>query len=834
MTADTQPFYDTLNALGPAIRDPVPVTLSPELIGLLSEQLYRSPAKAIEELVVNAYDADADEVRVFVASETGGARFVAVYDNGHGMTYDGLADLWRVGRTKQRTDLQKHATRKQIGKFGIGKLSTYTIANRVTYITSNGTDQLGVTIDYRDFRSTATSTTTEVKLRVHRIDNFDSLLNDDMFRQVLISLQADANRLRTDSWTIVILEELKEKARQLSAGRLRWVLRTAMPLGSRFNIVLNGEELESSKADYAVLVEFDVADIPKERLIGLRKKTKETWSVVNGKLTSPSFPSGISGKAVVTEGTLTGKSGDLFRSEGFFVYVRGRLVNEEDALFGLHKYSHATWNRFHADIYADDLDVAITANRESMEDVKVYRDAQAVLNEVFNEARTRYRIHATTEEQKALGQREHTRNYVPERLVELPTADVLAGYAKDPTGAEADESWMYLTVDPTTNVQQLISTLYASGGRERKYRYQYAAFGSAERLVRYAPDDETFTINEDHDLTRAYGQDPRAADLLNDLATSEALLEVYLREAGLNPHTIGEVLEKRDLLFRGLANAKMFSLDALSTYVRDSAAVPLELEIALVAGARALGFVAKHLGGPGEPDGVARFTDYPGGEQKITLEAKSSQHVPRTRDIDFAALREHMEELDARGCLLVAPGYQGDTTSNAAKHARKEGISCWTVEQFAAVVAAAESRHITARQILGIVREKFAQEDVSTAVEDLLAEPRWETPDLYRAVLAALRALHGRLRDTPRTIELVMAEVSRMTDFQDIPGKDIEKAIKDMVPVSQGGLLLRTSGEVVLNVDYDELERRIQAFTRKAGRPRREGAFGETTRSRAP
>ena len=68
MTNSSTPFYENLAAMGHSFREPVPVTLSPELIGLLSEQLYRSPSKAVEELVVNAYDADADEARVFVGT----------------------------------------------------------------------------------------------------------------------------------------------------------------------------------------------------------------------------------------------------------------------------------------------------------------------------------------------------------------------------------------------------------------------------------------------------------------------------------------------------------------------------------------------------------------------------------------------------------------------------------------------------------------------------------------------------------------------------------------------------------------------------------------------
>jgi hypothetical protein len=42
------------------------VRISNELVQLLSDQLYQSPLKAIEELVVNAYDAGAKICRLFV------------------------------------------------------------------------------------------------------------------------------------------------------------------------------------------------------------------------------------------------------------------------------------------------------------------------------------------------------------------------------------------------------------------------------------------------------------------------------------------------------------------------------------------------------------------------------------------------------------------------------------------------------------------------------------------------------------------------------------------------------------------------------------------------
>ena len=804
------------------------MTLSPELITLLSDQLYRSPSKAIEELVVNGFDAGADEARVFISGTGDEELFIAVYDDGAGMTYNGLADLWKVGRPKPRKDTRQ---RKQIGKFGIGKLATYAVANRVTYITktATGTGQqyLAVTVNYREFASNPAMTTTPVQLSVRTVDDLDALWNEDVFRAAVEATGLDKTRLAArPSWTVVILEDLKEKARTMGQSRLRWVLSTAMPLQASFKVFLNGREVESSKIGHTRVAEFDIADLPQSRLDALRKKTGEVWSVRRRRLVAASFPSGISGRAIVTEQTLGGKSDEIVRSGGFFVYVRGRLVNEEDARFGLHVYTFATFNRFRADVNIDDLDQILTANRESMGNVPLYRNAQALLNEVFNEARQRYEEQLEKERKKALSAREYKRDWVPGRLVELPTADALTDYSKDFEGAEADESWMYLRVDPGTNIAALTSALYSRTSREQPYIFRYEASGHTERLARFDPENAAFTVNQDHELVKAYAYEPGSQRLLHDLVTSEALLEVYLREAGVDPHTIGEVLERRDLLLRGLADSHMFSLTALGDYINDSADEKSDLEVAVVAGARALGFVAKHVGGQGEPDGIARFTDFPGGEQTITLEAKSSKDTPSAKDIDFAALKLHMQKHNASGCLLVAPHYAGDDDGNAARSAANEKVSCWTVRQFADVIRRAEVRQISARDILDIVRERFTPQDVERAVGDMLSEPTWERRGLYLAVIKALRNIHHRMTKSRRSITMIATEVSAMEGFTSVEESVIRRAVSDIAGASKGALVLHRNS-VKLNVDYDELERRVQSLTGAPGSPRRKGAFGE-------
>lgn len=254
-----------------------------------------------------------------------------------------------------------------------------------------------------------------------------------------------------------------------------------------------------------------------------------------------------------------------------------------------------------------------------------------------------------------------------------------------------------------------------------------------------------------------------------------------------------------------------------------------DLEVALVTAARALGFVAKHISGDGEPDGLARFTEYPGGEKKIILEAKSSAAVPSLSAIDFAGLHEYMLAYEANGCLLVAPSYPGSTReedSAAANRARQQKVSCWTVDQLAKVVAAAEARHLTAQDILNIVLKEFSPDTVTAAVGRLLAKPTWNKPQLYTAILEALKQMEGRLTDQYRSFDMIAVKVTDRPEFTDISMPELERAIKELAVASQGGITVR-DGTVIIQASYEEIERRLRGVTKNAGTPRRAGTFKE-------
>jgi hypothetical protein len=67
------------------------------------------------------------------------------------------------------------------------------------------------------------------------------------------------------------------------------------------------------------------------------------------------------------ESLLKGRAADIDRSYGFFVMVRGRLLNQDDPLLLLHAPSYGTFYRSQFVLHADGLDQDLLADRERVQ-----------------------------------------------------------------------------------------------------------------------------------------------------------------------------------------------------------------------------------------------------------------------------------------------------------------------------------------------------------------------------------------------------------------------------------------------------------------------------------
>ena len=182
---------------------------------------------------------------------------------------------------------------------------------------------------------------------------------------------------------------------------------------------------------------------------------------------------------------------------------------------------------------------------------------------------------------------------------------------------------------------------------------------------------------------------------------------------------------------------------------------------------------------------------------------------------------------ESDGCLLVAPSYPGKRRrdeSAAAWRAKQLGISCWTVDQLADFVAAAEKKHLTARDLLKIVLDHFTPDSVSAALAKLLNDKEHVGEEVYRAVMDDLRSLEGRVPGKVRTLDFIHGRLIDKPQLTELTQGKLKKAVSELASASRGGLVLR-DGIILLNNSVDEIERRVADLLKRPGPPRRPSTF---------
>lgn len=111
----------------------LPIKVSTEVISHLSLGLYRNFARAVKELISNAYDAGATEVKIKVDLPNGR---IIVRDNGRGMNINEVKEKFlTIGYPTPLTEETDELGRKRIGTFGIGCLSVFPYCEKLQVIT---------------------------------------------------------------------------------------------------------------------------------------------------------------------------------------------------------------------------------------------------------------------------------------------------------------------------------------------------------------------------------------------------------------------------------------------------------------------------------------------------------------------------------------------------------------------------------------------------------------------------------------------------------------------------------------------------------------------------
>lgn len=132
------------------------------LLRELGEKLVSTVHVALSELVKNAYDADATQVRISISPSSSGGPNIVIEDDGSGMTPDEVAQFWmRIGTTNKETNPtsarfgRPRTGRKGVGRFACRRLGSIleldTIAHDWKAGVATGSTKTSVIFDWNAF-----------------------------------------------------------------------------------------------------------------------------------------------------------------------------------------------------------------------------------------------------------------------------------------------------------------------------------------------------------------------------------------------------------------------------------------------------------------------------------------------------------------------------------------------------------------------------------------------------------------------------------------------------------------------------------------------------------
>ncbi len=373
----------------------------------------------------------------------------------------------------------------------------------------------------------------------------------------------------------------------------------------------------------------------------------------------------VEGRTRIYRDPLTGgKSSDRGRSNGFFIRVRGRVINLEDELFGLEPLNHTAWSRFSMEVTADGLRQHLLSSREGVRDlppINVFRDR---LRAIFNECRNVYQ--AEPKDQAGID--------IAQLLAEAPMSRVtepLLASVRSAVRAGVDSFYIAAPAQMPEEDRDAWLDEYARTVRDQTFdKTRFERAGANAPAVRYDPATHELSVNVEHpfvDKLSAGGRRKGPAELF---ASSEILIEGQLQEHGMDRVVVAHLLAERDRVLRLAAgHAPPTALEVvrrLGVANRDETA----LERAVGAAFQILGFDYERRGGPrGGPEGVlsARLGRHGGTVADYTLvyDTKQTEKPACPADkCNFASLEDSRVSHGADYGFFAAVAYQGEDDSD--------------------------------------------------------------------------------------------------------------------------------------------------------------------------
>ncbi|WP_181691325.1 ATP-binding protein [Natronomonas sp. LN261] len=795
-----------LDAFQAEARDDTEITIeiNGNILREVSSQLYDNPRRAIEELVCNSYDAYATEC--YVSTPNDEDDVLQVLDNGKSMDEDELGDMWEVAGGPKQKLAEKGVEReiegrKQIGRFGVGKLAAFAIGSELTHVaTVDGTTRI-ISVSQGAIRNQ--SFTDPPTTKIWEVE-------EDRARELLGSYLdgiPDPWEKDWESWTLAVVDDVDEEntGRRLKPEHLNRMIRTAIPLEADFEVARNGDKIQPRNLTESVDVKLDISQ-DEEYQTKLKKELQKFWSEYREDIDDeddvpdrllnldPVYDDShyavdseeledsngtpepnalkipklgvVHGEAAIYSETLTPRklaSRDIY-DHGHKVRVRGKLLNRTDPLFGTSPKSHKFWNRFRSEFEMPVLDDDLLVQRDTLQDGVHKEVSKKVLDSVFNILRTR----ADEEEETDPGRFGHHLH----TLSPGKAGEALAGL----TGEDAE---------------------FPEGGWD-DVDVELAEFEKTDSAVEYDDSDHAIYINDNHPLFTALEERNAPTKLRKVVGEALAGNEIafgYLTFSGVRKDLIQD---GKDISETALEIASRYIEDPFDYHKEQVKKMSHEtddpFEESIVDALNELGVTTDHMGGSGDSDAVAKFAT-PDNEEDIviSIEAKGAEEGSVSHsEANIATIREHMQQDECNHALLVAREFtkRGTEKNEDGEYVDSklinqlgmyEDVSAINIEAFQHLLETHRDTPLDHRQLQKILTNQKHPEELVGFIDECAQAMPAEPEVMYRVLEVAWEI--QKQDDRSQRIGLIMGEV-------DIDDNHVI-SILDAAQVSTGMVVLR-------------------------------------------
>lgn len=617
----------------------------------------------------------------------------------------------------------------------------------------------------------------------------------------------------SDSWTVAIMSGLKDMGKKVKIGRLKWVLRTAMPQRSDFRLFLDGDPITPLQIDEPLaklVIGKDVIQTSKPCPDSLveREDTNEPPDSIHryGLYDDDGLLGRITGYIEIFKNELDKGKDKFGQSNGFFVYVHGRQVNVDDLGFGIERnlLRHGTFSRFRMVVHVDSLDDALRSSRESFQQGDLYEGVQNFLRAGFNLARNKLV--------------EYDRTQTPATRISASISSAPGSMTRKPLlalarmVAESKATPFYLRfpsgLSAKAQAEFLEKLKQQSDEAEGLLRStELSVLDSKDGLAIFDVQQGTLLINSSHPFVAAFQEyftDARKSLPLEMLAMSEVLMEAHLYHMGLEESKIRDVIGRRDELLRQFVRTsarRTAGMIALAlTEARDD---ENKLEEEMRAAFEAMGFAnVIRIGGSGKPDGTAEAhlaatKDGIAQRYKVGLEAKSGQTVSAHR-LNVSGIARHMKDYDCDHHLVIGNGFATSTGEdsasvreiNAHKDNTKKTITLIHIDDLARLIRIASAKRVGGlSRLRELFRNCVTPEQSKEWVDTLATEEPENWP--YRDILETVWHLAKEQPNEAVEYAAVVAELRHRTPPVKMRKADLIECCKAMQVLARGVVFAR-------------------------------------------